>query len=391
MIKLLFLGFLLSSCIGFNTVKRGNYIESPLPEEKIPFEYVNGLIVIDAEINGQTGRFLVDNGFTLSAVRPSFAKRANISFDSDTGVRDANNKKANLSEGTVDTVKIGQHVFAKTGFYKIDTKKFFPCDDLDGVIGASIINKANWLFRTENQNLSIQQVPFHFSGVSVPLKFTGNNSAFIDIEVNQIDYHIKVDMGNHTEISLRKSMALKSFKGEEFIEHIGISSLSATGLGNVETQYLSMDFHEVKSGDSSLPAPCRVKLKEKMKYDGYIGMTYLKRMDFVFHPGQKVMILGQPHGNDSIVDEGYGLSIYLVDGEFKIIRRIGGDTLTKDVELMDKVVSINASPIGDFEGLCAVRSLIKALKQEKEDLILELENGKIRRLPLRPTATIRIK
>ncbi|MEM9022745.1 MAG: retropepsin-like aspartic protease [Bacteroidota bacterium] len=163
------LGTLLSGCLTISRFERGRLKPAPIPVTEVAFEQVKGLIVLEATVNGVKGRFLLDNGFSLSALNPGFAARAGIRFRGSVKLVDANKKSTQTGEATVDNVVIGQHTFLRTGFYAIDTRRFFPCDSLDGVIGASIINKINWQIDFNTQRLRLSPEPFAASGQALAI------------------------------------------------------------------------------------------------------------------------------------------------------------------------------------------------------------------------------
>ena len=65
---LIFVSIFLSSCINISNFDRGHFISANNEPVEIEFEVLSDLIIIKAEINGVTGNFLYDNGFSLSAV-----------------------------------------------------------------------------------------------------------------------------------------------------------------------------------------------------------------------------------------------------------------------------------------------------------------------------------
>jgi hypothetical protein len=138
------------------------------------------LIFIKATINGVEGRFLFDNGFSLSAVNNDFAEKAGIRFSKSTKINDANNKSSKALETTVDTVILLGHSFVKTGFIQTNTKKYLPCYQIDGVIGGGIINKVNWEIDFDNKLMRASSKAFKNEGQRLKVSYSGNNGCSVN-------------------------------------------------------------------------------------------------------------------------------------------------------------------------------------------------------------------
>jgi len=241
---------------------------------EVEFKVVSELIIIEAEINGVSGKFLFDNGFSLSAVNQEFADRAHIDFANSSNIRDANNRQSSKPEATVDSVNINNQVFLKTGFYQINTDAFFPCDHIDGIIGASIINKANWKINFEEVKMQISSIPFEAKGNTIDISYSDNNSSFATFSIVGIPYKCKIDMGSTSSIKLNQNFTKNSFAGLLAEKTIGITSISSNGMGKVDTLYHLSDNLSINHSGSELPIKERITIKDKLKYQGYIGINY---------------------------------------------------------------------------------------------------------------------
>jgi hypothetical protein len=179
--------FILQAC----SLSKETLIPSANEPVELPFEYLSELIIIEAEVEGIKGKFLFDNGFTSSAISPEFAARIEVDFRSGTSVNDANNKSTSLPTGKIKETNIGGQLFKNTTYYIIDTKLFFPCDDIDGVIGASIINMINWDIDFQYMKMKLQSTPFDPEGQTIDFDVKSGNSSFIEFKVNNVDVTAK--------------------------------------------------------------------------------------------------------------------------------------------------------------------------------------------------------
>ncbi len=377
LLALLLLGNVLGSCMSTNN-SRGNAV-SPEGETvvQIPFDTIQNLIIIEAEINGNKGRFLFDNGFTLSAISPSFAEKCGVRFNRSATVNDINNKKSSLDETTLESIKIGGFDFQKTGLYKIDTKKFFPCDDVDGVIGASIINKVNWKIDYQARTIAISGNPFDFQddATVIPVVFNRGNTALTNIAVKNQEITCKIDIGMAGEMAIKKSKYLPLFVGDQAIKTDGISSLGATGLGGIENNYDLAERMVIKSGTNELSAGAQIELEQSQKYDGYIGIGYLKHYAIILNSTENQYILFDgniPNDGDGM---NYGINMYVINDTCRIIQKNGFDPLLNGIELMSVVEMIDDQPTSEFRSVCDLRAFLRKKNASKSEMILQLKNN----------------
>jgi len=364
-------------CITDSGLDRGHFISDNAQPVEVSFEIVSDLIIVSAEINGVAGKFLFDNGFTMSAVNEGFGRRANIDFRGGTNIQDANNKRSSVPEATVDSVVISGQTFVKTGFYQIETDNFFPCDTIDGVIGASIINKANWKIDFDSMTMQISSLPFQGEGSTMDISFSRNNSSFVKITVQGVSVKCKIDLGSSSEIKVDWKNAKDAFIGIPAEKRIGIMSLSAHGLGNVDTTYLTSERQDVRYSGASLPRGGRVLLKRDLKYQGYVGVNYFKDYGLIINSLERQYILTPTNKPLTFeMDSSYGLVIYHLEEEWRIIQLNPNDPLLSDIALMDKVTMIDSLPMSKFESICDFKDYMKDKRESKEAIVATLEDRK---------------
>jgi len=238
---------------------------------EIPFEYVNGLIVLKAKVNSVEGRFLFDNGATHSCFNKGFARRSNVIFTKKTRITDGNNNKTYLRKAKVEKIEIDKAIFSDTQAYLIDTKKFFPCDPVDGIIGASIINAVNWKIDFEKKKLLLSLKPFEADGLKMKMDISSSsNSTFINFKLNKKTLRTKIDFGFKGELKVNSYKKRFSLSGIKTERRTGISSLSVTGLGNIDaTKIIHRDFN-LSYLNKQLPISPEVTLTKYLKYDAII-------------------------------------------------------------------------------------------------------------------------
>ena len=366
---------LLNSCTISSDFNKGYLIPAKLQPVTIPFTRISKLIVIEAEINGVVGRFLFDNGFSFSAVNQNFAKRAGIDFDSSSTVKDANNKRAKLKEATVNSANINGQLFKNTGFYLVNTSLFLPCEDIDGIIGASIIRKINWKINFQTKNMQISSIPFKSQGFKLQTHFKNNNSTLADIVIQGHSVDVKIDLGSNGSLKLSNKKYAKQFQSLPAEKQIGIQSLSATGLGDFQTSYYTKDKIELRHSDLVFPVSSRVLLRDNLKYEGYLGIDYFDEYELTINSlnDEYILELVKDHKSKDR-DKSYGVSMYLVDGIWKVILKDGNDKILQDIKIMDTIQKIDGLAISNFENMCSFRNYIKNKKELSENMTITINN-----------------
>ena len=307
---LLFFSVFLAGCITVSNFDRGHFIPSKNEPVEIEFETISDLIIIKAKINGVSGNFLFDNGYSLSGVNKEFAQKANISFNNVSNLTDANNKKEKTQESTADSIVINNQVFFKTGVYQVNTDAFLQCNHIDGIIGASVINKANWKIDFDKKKIKISSTPFKEKGSKLAMSISNNNSSFTKLSIRGISYNFKIDLGSTGSIKINQGFIKNSFEGLLSEKRIGITSISAHGLGNIDTVYYLSEGLTLKHLDTSLPIKEKVTIKDKLKYQGYIGINYLNNYNFIINSTEKEYILQNPKEPIPTNNSSYGMNIY---------------------------------------------------------------------------------
>lgn len=375
-----------------------SYLDSgyliPAAQEPVSMDFTmeEDLIIINAEVNGVRGKFLLDNGFSLSGIDPEFARKAQIKFKGKGNLRDANNKKLESRKTQVDTVRIQGQTFVKTGFYEIETSRFFPCYPLDGIIGASIMNKINWEIDFQTQRLRISSRPFDHPGFTWKVGFSDNNSNLVKLTVQGKTVNAKIDLGSSGGIKLDADHFKEVFSGSRMIKHEGIFSLSAGGLGEVATSYETVSPIPITHNGEVLPRKARIGINYGLKYPAYIGLEYLREYQLSINSTTRQYILSEAAQPTDAEDmRSYGVGIYLIDDHWYVIRKIANDPLMKSIRVMDEVAMLDGEPMNRFADICAYKAYLEKKVDRKEILTIVLKrSGEKLELPYRPNQTMNL-
>lgn len=375
---------MLPGCISFSTLDRGRLLPADQDRSSLSFTFENNLILLDVTINGTPGRFLFDNGFSLSALDKSFADKIGIRPDRETVLSDANSKRLSLEETTVELIEIGEFSFANTGAYILDTKAFMPCHQIDGIIGASIINKINWEIDMENQLITLSPKPFDGEGFLLDYSMIKNNSSVVELEVAGVPFTTKIDFGKTGSLDVEAALIRQALSGAMAEALVGITSLSATGLGNIDTTYRFFNLQPLAHQQRVLPLPIDMETSSELKYDAYLGLGYFRQYHVIINSSTSEYWLSEP--SETIKDETrkYGVAFYLVDGEFKIIQKNPLTPGAETLPLMEKVIKIDGQPASRFNDICGWKEYLRSKISQQDSLTFEIASqpGKLMTFPL---------
>ena len=373
---LLLLYLCLQNCISFSSFDKGRLIVTSDTIADIPVIVESGLLILEAEINGVRGRFLFDNGFSRSALDSAFAARNQITFDSRSRLTDFNKRTLSTPKTTIDTARIAHFFFIGTDFHEISTAQIFPCLRVDGILGASIINKANWEIDFDARKIRISRKPFPNKGIPLDISFQSNNSSKTTLWLNG-DHPVecKIDFGSNSALNLNYEDVISFLKGKPVDKRIGINSISTHGPGPVSTFYnLAVPLSVEHQGIDLLPT--KATISHGLKYSGNIGTGFLKNYVVTINSSEERYLLSpqpNPESGSATDFRDYGITIYPHQGVWQIFHKNDVSPEFRDLAIGDTVTGIDHTPIEDFKSICEYREYMEQKKNEGEPLVLQIK------------------
>lgn len=341
---------------------------------EIPFDLESGLIIFEVHVNGVKGRFLFDNGFSQSALSPHFAKRAGLDFEQKSFLTDFYKNKQSTPQTTIDTTQIEHFYFLRTTFHEVATNQIFPCDSVDGIVGGSIINMANWQIDFKNQTIRISSTPFSDPGIPLDVKFRNNNETLTRISIqNSRPIQCKIDFGSNSSLNLRYADVIDLLKGHPVEKRSGIRAISLYGMAPIESYYhtatplaLSQNEHELLATNATLISD--------QKYSGYLGTEFFRNYLVSINSSNRQYILSPKKSRESIeIEPSYGVGLYLIDSTWVVIHKNEQNPGLSSVRILDKVLRMDQFPSEHFVDICMYREYLQNKKAKGESLILKLE------------------
>ncbi len=202
-ILLLFLGTALFwSCSVTHNQKKGTVMPESFNFETA-FTTIKTVMILPFEIDGVSKNFLFDTGADFSIIqRDSILGRT-------VNVGGATKRTQKMGKEYVESLKIGEVDFRNTFAVNGDLvglKEQIP--NFGGLIGQSLINKANWLIdypnkklRVSNENLAEES----FTTLKITME---GGKPYTYITINGIEHKVLIDFGSSSEFNLPQESEL---------------------------------------------------------------------------------------------------------------------------------------------------------------------------------------
>jgi len=208
--------FFLIGCGVVKMQKQGSATPNDFDEE-LTFTTAKTVILIPAEIDGNTKNFMFDTGADLNMVQRDSLTGKTSKWSG------ASRRKMELGTEIIDSFKIGnikfENIYALNGNL-VGLKEQIP--NFGGLIGQSVINKANWLIDYPNERIRISNKDLSddtFQVIEIDRKNGGNPYTFITIDGQK--YEVVIDFGSSSEFNLpqESNLAKKLMEKYDFNEN----------------------------------------------------------------------------------------------------------------------------------------------------------------------------
>jgi hypothetical protein len=355
---------------------------------KIPIEIWNEFILLKVKVNGKNATFLWDNGFTISGIDSALIQTHGFrkyDISKVPSMTDGNNVQVNTEFFICPKIEVkGIKVF-NTPFVIIDTKIFTLTKKLkiDGVLGASIINKLNWKFNFDKNFVEVSLKPFSPDKTALILPFKinpENNNHLMSIVFDSINKtECQIDFGyNSAIIGIYKPNA-KRFSKAKATKEFGPYAISLGGLAPIDTIYTIKDNYTWELAGKKLDFLPKLAFS-KSNQNVVIGNTLFRNhhnviinstIDTIYALSKRKKMK-----NISDVNDVYGYRILIFEGKFKIVSiDVNVNTIKNSIQLMDEVISINGRKPKSFKDNNSLINYQEKLRLKKKKMVLNLLNG----------------
>ncbi|UMQ40495.1 retropepsin-like domain-containing protein [Chryseobacterium sp. Y16C] len=340
----------------------------------IPFELIEGKIVLNVTIKNDQHHFIFDTGaFTIISdelKNKINAKKSNIIFES----IDANNAKSKMDVFTINTLKVADLNIKNVNFSFADIGWISSraCKKISGILGANMMKDKMWQIDFKNKTLTVFdkiENDSYSGSVAIPFteeKFIGVPKIEVKIRGQILDYVF--DTGSGMGFSLNQQ-SYNKIKDHDFLIFEGLlaQSLNSISKGEKEVDIMEVQFGNINVGnqiiDSSLDAVNLVGTK--------FMENYLIVLDFI---NKKIILY--PNG-DTPAYNSFGVSFAVNKDRLIIVNRLIIDSLS-ELNLGERIIKINSMDVSivNDEIFCEVKKILD------NNTIITLENESHKRFTI---------
>lgn len=165
---------------------------------------INKGMFVNVSIEGKDYTFLVDTGFTLSAIDENINIRMQP-LGIKTPITDNVGLQKEAELYNLD-FSLENNIFKDFTFMKIDLAEVSKaaCAKMDGIIGINVLRKLNWKLLKNENKLYFSNQPYSYAGFGgvIPLEWAGNYFPIVKMNINNKEFYAGLDTGATSGLQL---------------------------------------------------------------------------------------------------------------------------------------------------------------------------------------------
>ncbi|MCU4173475.1 aspartyl protease family protein [Carboxylicivirga sp. N1Y90] len=305
------------------TFNQGN-INKEQYYETIPFEWLMDKVIIEAEIDGQLGRYILDTGAMCILFKDS-TKQQDYSELKIMKISDANKKVKTTKVVKVPKIKIGELIYSDIPALYIEPfEGALKCFEVDGLIGSNLLRFGAFKIDVEARQLiladSFQDFDLELTdGIKMKLDKT-QNSPRISLKMNgQKQKNTLVDTGSGGIYAFSHKVAQKLQRKGKLDEpkyvSSGTNSQGAWGVDGSEkkTNIWQVDKLEIAGNQF------KNSLLRSDKSSARIGMQLLANGPFVLdYPQERFFFLSNKEKVEPLSVASFGIDFVSINDTIKV-------------------------------------------------------------------------
>lgn len=344
------------------------YVDTASGQTRIPFDLVNNHVYVDAEVDGQPARFLVDTG-AINLLTPAAAKRLGLASAGKSAIHGAGDNAVELGMAQGRHLRIGQAHLPRPVFHVIDLGEQVQSMGVhyDGFIGYETFRRFATTFDYAARVLTFTDpARYQPPAGAVALVFEQDDRApVLAGTLDGIALRLWVDSGSRNSLSLlgpfvRTHGLLDKYQaGAETVLGWGIGGpsrahparLGRLQLGSLEVAGLAGDLMTGDKGALATP-----------HYGALVGGGLLRRFTVGLDYQAKRMYF-TPNADNAAPEPFDRSGLWLqAEGDVLRIADVAADSAAAQAQLRvdDQVLSIQGEPVG-ARGLGQWRELLRSL------------------------------
>lgn len=335
----------------------------------IPFEYIDGKIIINVDIKNKKHNFIFDTGaltIISSELKGSLnEKKSNLVFNA----IDANNAKSKVDLFSTSDLKLADLKFKNIDFSFADISWMDSraCKKISGIFGANMMNNKVWRIDFKLKTIIVSDKLTECSPQSVSILFSEENFTHvptININIRKQNFNVFFDTGAGSGFTL-DPRSYQLVKDNNFLVFEGLLSQSLSSISKGERQ---LDVMEVEVDNKVLSNQIVDTSSDSRNLMGTRFMeNFLIDLDFV----NKKIIL-DPTGKTAEYNS-FGIAFAPVESHLVIVNKLKIPQLS-EINVADKIIKVNNIDVSKInaEKFCEVKKLI----DNSSEITIQNEYGK---------------
>lgn len=335
----------------------------------IPFEYIDGKIIINVDIKNKKHNFIFDTGaltIISSELKGSLnEKKSNVIFEG----TDANNSKSRMDLFSTNEMKIDDLKFKNIDFSFADISWMDSraCKKISGIFGANMMNNKVWRIDFKLKTIIVSDKVTEGSPQSVSIPFSEENFTHvptININIRKQNFNVFFDTGAGSGFTL-DPRSYQLVKDNNFLIFEGLLSQSLSSISKGERQ---LDVMEVEVDNKVLGNQIVDTSSDSRNLVGTRFMeNFLIDLDFV---NKKVIL--DPTGKTAEYNS-FGIAFASVENYLVIVNKLKIPQLS-ELNVADKIIKINNIDVSKInaEKFCEIKKLI----DNSSEITIQNESGK---------------
>ena len=336
----------------------------------VHFEYEKDLIIVRANIGGESGLFLLDTAAFDSKIERSFAQSLNLSPLTTKKVTTAQGVDGEVSVTQIPEFALGQARFTKTsaGLLAFGDTSATQCIAPQGLIGANLMSRGYWKIDYQAQTLSISEHPLAIPDNATKIDFkhpTLSAVPAIQLKIAGLEVGgVLFDTGFNGGLVLPRNLADR-FDADVAMNIVDQSTSGIFGTNQDEIVVKQLD---VEIGASTATIPVEFSSLDK----ALLGNDVLEHFDVYLDYQQDAIYLTQR--TEVEVDSPRSFVVGITDNNEWVVNRA---LTSHPFKIGDRIRSINGKKPNDLYSDFCDYFLNLDLLLGNNSLTLETTTGKI--------------
>jgi len=335
----------------------------------IPFEYIDGKIIINVDIKNKKHNFIFDTGaltIISSELKGSLnEKKSNLVFNA----IDANNAKSKMELFSTNDLKLVDLKFKNINFSFADISWIDSraCKKISGIFGANMMNNKVWRIDFKLKTIIVSDKVIESSAQAISIPFSEENFTHvptINVNIRKRNFNVVFDTGSGSGFTL-DSKSYQLVKDNNFLIFEGLLSQSLNSISKGERQ---LDVMEVEVNNNVLGNQIVDTSSDSRNLAGTRFMeNYLIDLDFI----NKKIILNTTGKTPEY--NSFGIAFAPVENHLVIVNKLKIPELS-ELNVADKIIKVNNIDVSKInaEIFCEVKKII----DNTQVIVIQIESKK---------------